>query len=264
MNQTPIRIAILGAGIIAQSIHIPSILRAGYQLVTVCDLSPSRAAEVSSRFGVKGVTDPAEVFADPDVDAVLIATPGSHTQLTIAALNAGKHVLAEKPLALNMAEIDSIEAAAKASGKVLQVGYMKMYDPLRERAASAIKELKDVRLIRVTLSHPADGPQIQHLRLKPPAKDADLSVIQAAEDYEAEQTEIAIPGVSPAFGAYYRNVIQGSIIHETSLLRGLGIQMPTEWVAEVFPKLAGSEPSSLHAGKGHDQSKSFPNYSHLF
>jgi predicted dehydrogenase len=167
--------------------------------------------------------------------------------LLIAALNAGKHVLAEKPLALNMAEIDSIEAAAKASGKVLQVGYMKMYDPLRERAASAIKELKDVRLIRVTLSHPADGPQIQHLRLKPPAKDADLSVIQAAEDYEAEQTEIAIPGVSKAFGAYYRNVIQGSIIHETSLLRGLGIQMPTEWVAEVFPKLAGNEPSSLHA-----------------
>lgn len=242
----PVRIAILGAGIIAQSIHIPSIIRAGFKLVAVCDLSPSRANEVASRYGVAAVTDPAEVLADPNIDAVLVATPGSHTQLTIAALNAGKHVLAEKPLALNTQEVDRIEAAAKASGKVLQIGYMKMYDPLAKRAANAIKELKDVRLVRVTVSHPDDAPQIAHLRMKPPAKDADLSMIQAAEDYEAEQTAIALPDASPAFGAYFRNVIHGSLVHEISLLRGLGLELPKQWSAEIFPKLAGSDPSSLH------------------
>lgn len=246
-NSSDLRIAILGAGIIAQSIHIPSILRAGLKLVAVCDLSPSRADEVANRYGVKAETDPRAVFANSEVDAVLIATPGSHAELTIAALKAGKHVLAEKPLALNAHEVDEIEAAQKASGKVLQIGYMKMHDPLAKRAAKEIAELKDIRLVRVTVSHPDDAPQIEHLRMKPPVKDADLREIQRAVEYEEKQTEIAIPGASAEFGAYFRNVIHGSLIHETSMLRGLGFDLPTQWTAEVFPKLAGSTPSSLLA-----------------
>ena len=243
----PIRIAILGAGIIAQSIHIPSILRAGMTLVAVCDLSPSRAHEVAARYGVRGVTDPSDVFADPEIDAVLIATPGSHTELTIAALNAGKHVLAEKPLALNLDEVDRIDAAQRASGTVLQVGYMKMYDPLARRAADAIAHLTDIRLVRVTVSHPADAPQIQHLRLKPPSNDANQAEIARANAYEVDQTKLALPDASPEFGAYFRNIIHGSVIHETSLLRGLGLELPTTWSADVFPKLVGNEPSSLLA-----------------
>lgn len=242
-----IKIVILGAGIIAQSIHIPSILRAGLKLVGVCDLSPSRAQEVATRYGVTPYTKPQDVFNNPDVDAVLIATPGSHAELTISALSAGKHVLAEKPLALNQGEIDSIESAHLSSGKVLQIGYMKMHDPLTKRAAKEISELKDVRLVRVTVSHPDDAPQIQHLRMEPPARDADMSEIQRAIDYEAKQTEIALPGASTEFAAYFRNVIHGSLIHETSMLRGLGFELPTEWTAEVFPKLQGSTPSSLLA-----------------
>ena len=246
-RDNPIRIAILGAGIIAQSIHIPSLLRAGFILDTVCDLSPSRANDVAARYGVRGTTSPNEVFSDPQIDAVLIATPGSHTELTIAALMAGKHVLAEKPLALNLAEVDRIEQAQRESGTVLQIGYMKMYDPLTQRAANAIAELTDIRLVRVTVSHPADAPQIQHLRMKPPVNDADRVEIDRANTYEIEQTNLALPGATPEFGAYFRNIIHGSVIHETSLLRGLGLQLPTEWTADVFPQLHGNEPSSLLA-----------------
>jgi len=246
-RDNPIRIAILGAGIIAQSIHIPSLLRAGFILDTVCDLSPSRANDVAARYGVRGVTNPTEVFSDSRIDAVLIATPGSHTELTISALEAGKHVLAEKPLALNPAEVDRIEQAHRDSGKVLQIGYMKMYDPLTQRAANAIAELTGIRLVRVTVSHPADAPQIQHLRMKPPVNDADRAEIDRANNYEIEQTELVLPGATPEFGAYFRNIIHGSVIHETSLLRGLGLKLPTEWTADIFPQLHGSEPSSLLA-----------------
>lgn len=246
-TQSPIRIAILGAGIIAQSIHIPSLLRAGFVLDTVCDLSPSRANDVAARYGVRGVTNPNDVFNDSQIDAVLIATPGSHTELTVSALRAGKHVLAEKPLALNLAEVDRIDEAQRDSGRVLQIGYMKMYDPLTERAAQAISELTDIRLVRVTVSHPADAPQIQHLHMKPPANDADRSEIDRANNYEIEQTNLVLPGASTEFGAYFRNIIHGSVIHETSLLRGLGFTLPTEWTADVFPKLHGNEPSSLLA-----------------
>ncbi|MFM6971674.1 MAG: hypothetical protein ACKOWH_03685, partial [Rhodoluna sp.] len=129
----------------------------------------------------------------------------------------------------------------------LQIGYMKMHDPLAKRAAKEIAELKDIRLVRVTVSHPEDAPQIEHLHMKPPVKDADLREIQRAVEYEEKQTEIAIPGASAEFGAYFRNVIHGSLIHETSMLRGLGFDLPTQWSAEIFPKLAGSTPSSLLA-----------------
>ncbi|MBJ7433973.1 MAG: Gfo/Idh/MocA family oxidoreductase [Microbacteriaceae bacterium] len=251
--QTPVRIAILGAGIIAQSIHIPSIHRAGLTLVAVGDLSPSRADEVAARYGIRGVTNPADIFTDPQIDAVLIATPGSHAELTIAALEAGKHVLAEKPLALNHDEVDRIERAQRDSGRVLQIGYMKMYDPLTERAASAIAQLTGIRLVRVTVSHPADAPQIQHLRITPPANDADRAEIERALHYALEQTDRAIPGVTSEFGAYFRNIIHGSVIHETSLLRGLGFHLPSEWTADVFPKLRDNEPSSLLAvGRAND------------
>jgi predicted dehydrogenase len=243
----PIRIAVVGTGIISQSIHIPSIMRAGMTLVSVCDLSPSRVAEVAERYGIRGVTDPTEIFSDPTVDAVLIATPGSHAELTIAALEAGKHVLAEKPLALSSAEVDRIETARDASGKVLQVGYMKMYDPLSSRARTELAELHDIRLVRVTVAHPRDTPQIQHLRITPPVNDVDATEVARADAYAKAQTEIAIPGASTEFAAYFRNIIHGSVIHETSLLRGLGFELPTAWTAEVFPPLEGTEPSSLLA-----------------
>lgn len=246
-NTKEIRIVILGAGIIAQSIHIPSIHRAGLKLVGVCDLSPSRANEVANRYGVTAYTSPDAVLANPEVDAVLVATPGSHAELTIKALNAGKHVLAEKPLALNQSEVDRIQDAEERSGKVLQIGYMKMYDPLSARAAKEISELKDIRLVRVTVSHPEDAPQIQHLRMKPPVNDANMTEIQRANSYEQNQTEIVFPDASAEFGNYYRGVIHGSLIHETSMLRGLGFELPTSWTAEVFPKLSGSTPSSLLA-----------------
>lgn len=247
MQQTPVRIAILGAGIISQSIHIPSILRAGIKLVAVCDLSPSRAKEVADRYGVLAYTNPQQVFENPDIDAVLIATPGSHGELTLAALGAGKHVLAEKPLALNSIELDQIDAAQKASGKVLQIGYMKMYDPLAKRAAAELAKLRDIRLVRVTVAHPADAPQIEHLRISPPVADADPNEMARAQEYEKAQTEIALPGAPANFAAFYRNIIHGSLIHETSMLRGLGFELPTKWRAEVFPELSGTGPSSILA-----------------
>jgi predicted dehydrogenase len=245
--EVPIRIAIIGAGIIAQSIHIPTILRAGFQLKAVCDLSPARAKEVADRYGVKAFTDPQDVLADPSIDAVLIATPGSHALLTIAALKAGKHVLAEKPLALNLGEIDLIEEAQISSGRVLQIGYMKMYDPLTAKAAKEIRKLRDITIVRVTVSHPEDAPQIEHLRMKPPIRDFDEELVKQAYEYEVEQTKIVLPDASDEYQAYFRNVIHGSIIHETSLLRGLGFDLPKVWSAEIFPKLSGNTPSSLLA-----------------
>jgi len=243
LNQPrPIRIGVIGAGIIAQSIHIPTLYRAGFEIVQVCDLSPARADEVSKRYRIEGTTVPEDVINSPDIDAILIATPGSHAELTFAALAAGKHVLAEKPLALTLGEVNQIEAAAIAAERVIQVGYMKMYDPLTERVRAEVAALEGVRLVRVTVSHPDDLPQIQHLRMVPPTRDADSARIEQAVAYEDAQSRIAIPGASANLMKYYRDVLNGSVVHELSMLRAVGLTAPTSWNAEAFPTI--DEPGS--------------------
>ncbi|MDL9977936.1 Gfo/Idh/MocA family protein [Microbacterium sp. ASV49] len=241
-----ITIGLIGAGTISQSVHVTSLRRAGFDLRIVCDLSPSRAAEVAASCGAIAMTDPADVFAS-DVDAVLIATPGSHAELAAQAIRAGKHVLAEKPLAFTVREVEELEALAAEAGVITQVGYMKMFDPLLPKAASEVGELHGIRLVRVTVMHPADEPQIAHLRLDPPAPDADPARIAAAVAYDRDRAREALPGASDALLSYYSNVLNGSVIHELSLMRALDLPLPQEWTAQTVTPLDGTEPPSLLA-----------------
>lgn len=77
---------------------------------------------------------------------------------------------------------------------------MKMYDPLTEVAAAELARLDTPRTVRVTVLHPADEPQVEHLRMSRPADDADMSVVEDDLSYEAERTAEAvgeIPAPSP-------------------------------------------------------------------
>lgn len=121
-----LKIGIIGSGGIAQGAHMP-----GYasipdlcEMVAVCDLNAESAQKAADKFGITQIySDYKELLADPEIDAVSITTPNKfHKQPTIDALTAGKHVLCEKPLAMNGPECKEIVAAAKASGKILQVG----------------------------------------------------------------------------------------------------------------------------------------------
>lgn len=242
-----IRIGVIGAGAISQSVHLQSLRRAGFDVRAVCDLSPSRAEEVASITGTTAFVDPAELLAAPDIDAVLIATPGSHAALAADALRAGKHVLAEKPLAFTVREVEELEALAAETGLITQVGYMKMFDPLGAVAAKEITELRGIRLVRITISHPADDPQTSHLRMSDAPRDADPAKVAISVNYDRERAQEALPGASDAVRAYYANVLNGSVIHEFSLLRALGIALPDVWHAEVLTPLDGPAPATLLA-----------------
>jgi predicted dehydrogenase len=250
----PVRLAVVGAGTISQSVHLPAVHRLGalFELAAVCDLSPSRAAEVAARAGtgVRATHDYAQVLADPDVDAVLLATPGTHARDARAALEAGKHVLAEKPLCLTAAEAAVLGELAASRGLVLQVGYMKMYDPLTEVAAAELARMDTPRTVRVTVLHPADEPQVDHLRLAPAARDADPAALREAQTYEAVRTAEALGDVPEELGRYYRDVLNGSVIHELSVLRALGLTLPDRFEhAELWPGpiSGGGEPPCLLA-----------------
>ena len=94
------------------------------------DKSPQRRAHVSSLYERTKVTgDLDEVLGDPAVDAVVVATPtGSHYEVAIAAIEAGTHVLCEKPLGMTAAECEALVAAAKAKGVVLMVGHVFLFN----------------------------------------------------------------------------------------------------------------------------------------
>ena len=116
----------LGAAVIGAGYWGPNLVRNlaghdGIDLRWVCDLDEARAARVAGRHrGVDTTTETERVLDDPTVDLVAIATPaGTHVDLGLAALEAGKHVLVEKPLASTLEGGKKLVAAAHATGRVL-------------------------------------------------------------------------------------------------------------------------------------------------
>lgn len=100
-------------------------------LYAFCDFNAQRAEERMKQHGAQRfVTDYRELLADPELDAVSICTwNNTHAEIAIAALEAGKHVLVEKPLCRTMDEAHRIEAAVRKSGRNLQVGYVRRFAP---------------------------------------------------------------------------------------------------------------------------------------
>lgn len=98
-------------------------------LIAVCDINAERAAQVAEQWGAgRSYTDPAELFADADVDAVSICTwNDTHAELAAAAVEAGKHVLVEKPMSRTYAEAQRLEDVANAHDRILQVGFVRRH-----------------------------------------------------------------------------------------------------------------------------------------
>jgi predicted dehydrogenase len=114
----------------------------------LCDLSPDLLAEASARHPqAKATNDFDEILSDPEVDAVVIATPVvTHYDLAKQALNAGKHVFVEKPQAQSSAEAEELYALAQEKGLVLMPGYLLLYHPAIEMLKELVStgELGDV------------------------------------------------------------------------------------------------------------------------
>lgn len=124
---------------------------------------------------------------------------------------------------------------------------MKMFDPLLETARTQLNDLRDVRLVQVTVLHPADDPQVAHLRLRDLPNDVDQTNLERLIAQDRELAAAALPGASSELLDYYQNVLNGSVIHELSVLRALGISPPSEWQAQALTPLGESEPATLLA-----------------
>ncbi len=138
-----LRVGILGCGPIAQFAHLESAQKGrNVVLHAVCDADEGLAR----RFG--GFYDAARTYfdydamlADPDLEAVVIATSDAfHVPAALKALDAGKHVLCEKPIGLGIEEVEALARRVRQSGLVLQVGHMLRFDPGIEAAHAFIRD----------------------------------------------------------------------------------------------------------------------------
>jgi len=126
-----LRVGVLGAGQIAQAAHFESCTKArNADLTAICDLADDLRERMAIVHGAdRTFKDYDAMLADPEIDAVIVATADQfHVPMSIRALEAGKHVLCEKPVGLDVEEVEALKRAVISSGKVFQVGHMKRFD----------------------------------------------------------------------------------------------------------------------------------------
>lgn len=150
-----IRVGIIGLGEVAQIIHLP-ILQAlddRYQVTAICDISPTLLAAMGDRYHIPESArhaDFRDLVARDDVDLVFVLNSNEyHAECAIAACEAGKHVLIEKPIALTMVDAEAIAAARDAAGVQVMVGYMRRFAPAFVEAVDEVRKLDRIRYVRV-------------------------------------------------------------------------------------------------------------------
>lgn len=125
-----LRVGVIGVGVMG-AIHAQAYARhAQADLVAVCDLDATRAQEVARQCNCDAHDDVETLLARDDIDAASICTPDPfHVEPTLAALEAGKHVLLEKPIATTLADADTIISAVEQAGLTFMVGHIVRFDP---------------------------------------------------------------------------------------------------------------------------------------
>ena len=138
-----LKVGVLGCGPIAQFAHFESCQKArNADLHAICDVAQDLVERMAAAWRpARTFLDYDAMLADPELDAVIVATSDAfHVAASIRALAAGKHVLCEKPVGVSVEEAEQLAAAVKASGKVLQVGHMKRFDPGLEAARDFVRD----------------------------------------------------------------------------------------------------------------------------
>lgn len=239
----PLRVAVAGGGAIARAVHLPILTRRRdlFAVAAVCDVSEAALDRVGRRFGVavdRRFSDVDRMLDGGDIDALLVATSGSHTPPVLAGLRRGLPVLCEKPLALTRREAGQIAAAVGGRGDRLLLGYMKTYDPA-VRAAVRVDRPAAPRAVDVTVLHPSTAAQLETSELDhEPA-----ATTPGAPSDTSELEREALGPASAELGPLYSGVLLGSLVHELAVLRVLGVDLDAIDHVERWP--AGADPPSI-------------------
>ncbi|MBS4206962.1 Gfo/Idh/MocA family oxidoreductase [Bacillus sp. FJAT-50079] len=156
-----LKVAVIGCGSIAKFRHLPEYAANEHiEIVAACDIVEDRAKEAANKYGAKAFTDYEKMLASVEIDAVSVCTPNHlHAAISVAALNAGKHVLCEKPMATSKEEALSMIEAAEINGKKLMIGHNQRFVASHQKARQLIAdgEIGKIYGFRTAFGHP--GPE---------------------------------------------------------------------------------------------------------
>ena len=220
MGNRPVRIGLIGTGMIAQVMHLPHLFEmpARFEVAALCDLSPGTVQAVGARFGIRHTfSDYREMLERADVDAVMVLTR-DHAEPATDALRAGKHVFIEKPMCNNLDEADELLDAQAQSGCVAMLGHHKRYDPGYVAGRERILQMQEPSLIRL---YDIIGPNeffLEHYDIVR-VDDVDAAEMDRMERRRQESLQRAI-GVQPEAVMRAYGKMLGLSIHDIYILDG--------------------------------------------
>ncbi len=149
MSDKPLRFGVVGLGMGVQ--HCRDLVdAAGCELAAICDANEPRLEQNRQEFGVRAYTSYDDFLNDADVDVVNICTPsGTHADLSVKALQSGKHVICEKPPDVTLEAVDRMIAAKQEAGKHLMVIFQSRFEPLYQEIRKTIESGRLGRLVGV-------------------------------------------------------------------------------------------------------------------
>ncbi|NDR54253.1 inositol 2-dehydrogenase [Actinomyces sp. 565] len=162
-----LNIAIIGAGRIG---HVHARTVAAHpqaKLALVCDPFGDAAEKLASQYGARSCKDAEEVFSDPEVDAVVVGSPTPlHIPHLLAAAKAGKAVLCEKPIALNMQDVDSARTELDAVTTPVMFGFNRRFDPSFAAVRAAVRQGRIGELEQLTIiSRDPAAPPAEYIKV---------------------------------------------------------------------------------------------------
>ncbi|HEX3825501.1 MAG TPA: Gfo/Idh/MocA family oxidoreductase [Mycobacteriales bacterium] len=200
-----LRLGVIGAGRITQVAHLPVLAKTrNVEFVAISDPSEALAGGVAARYGVTGYTDTADLLAAPDVEAVLIATPDRfHYPLGKQALEAGKHVLMEKPLAQTSEQAQELAELAASNGLKLQTGAMKRHDPGVAFAKAHVARLGEILSLSSWYRVMADRAPVEATLFPDVVVDPDVRRLESTFKADRERYLLATHGAHLFDGLTY-------------------------------------------------------------
>ena len=219
-----LKVGIIGGGLITQVEHLPNLLGLPdrFSVAGVADPSAKVRARLAERYGI-ATFETAEALLDQPLDCVVVATPDSyHAEIILQALSRGLHVFTEKPLCYGVTEADEIVAARDRAGKVVQVGYMKRFDPAYLKLCQLLEQQQGpLRSVNVETIDPDHLAFTAHRELIV-GGDVSPELIAEGAARRARQVEAALAIDAPQAGAKgFAGPYSSSLVHDLNLVQGL-------------------------------------------
>lgn len=222
-----LRTGVIGGGLIAQAVHLPNLRRLPdtFEVAAIADVSREVAEGLARRYPpVTAYTDWSAMLESESLDAVVVCAPhATHAEITLAALERGQHVLVEKPLCISPDDAATICRRRRETGLVVQVGYMKRFDPAYEALLDALPQgAEALRLIDVVTYDPWMArepfvPWSEMLR----GDDVPDAVIESGRQAEREQVARAVGRSDPETVRAYSYTFLACLVHDVNLVHGV-------------------------------------------